>query len=77
MAKMAGHYPALLDAVRALGIDPNIVRKLIIEIEYGKPVAVHVQGYADESGVGVVKAIGGDIQVIREVQRDDRAETHS
>jgi len=77
MAKMAGHHSALLDAVRALGIDPNIVRKLIIEIEYGKPVTVHVQGYADESGVGVIKALDGDIQVIREVQRDDRAEADS
>lgn len=77
MAKMAGHHPALLDAVRALGIDPNGVRKLIIEIDCNALVTVHVQGYADEAAIGVVKALDGDIRVIREEQRNDRSEDDS
>lgn len=77
MAKTAGHHPALLDAVRALGIDPNGVRKLIIEIDADTPVTVHVQGYADEAVIGVVKALDGDIRVIREGDNHDRSEVDS
>jgi hypothetical protein len=66
MAKMAGPQAGLLDAVRALGIDPNTVRKLIIEIEPGAPAVLHVQGCADHGALGVVKALDGDIQVVRE-----------
>lgn len=66
MAKMTGQHAALLNAIRECGIDPNLVKKIIIEIDCELPVRLHVQGYADETAIGVIKAADGDIEVIRE-----------
>lgn len=67
MAKVTGNSQELLDAIRGLGIEPNGVSKLIIEIVANEPVRIHVQGCADRSVIGVIKAIDGDAQVIRHV----------
>lgn len=70
MARETGKRAALMDAVRALGIDPDNCAKVIIEIDYKEPVKVYTQGYASEGLLGVVKALDGDICVVREVGSD-------
>jgi hypothetical protein len=64
---MASHHAALLDAIRGLGVEPNLCNKIIIEIGFNGPVRLHVQGYADEGTLGVIKAADGDLEVVREV----------
>ncbi len=65
MAKMTMHRAELIEAIRSMGIEPNDARKIIIEIGVDAPVIVHVQGYADDRLLGVVKALDGDIRVER------------
>lgn len=66
MAKITGHHPALLDALQAMGIDTKNTQKVIIEISWDKPVVVHVQQVGTTDLVGVVKALDGDLTVVRE-----------
>lgn len=65
MAKMAAHRAELIEAIRAMGIEPNDTRKVIIEIDVSGPVIVHVQQLADERLLGVVKALDGDMRIER------------
>ncbi len=60
MSKIAGHHPALYDALeRALGIDRNYVRRVVIDIQAGEPVTVHVQMLGDESIIEVIETLSG------------------
>ena len=63
MAKMTRARAELIEAIRAMGIEPNDTRKIIIEIDDKAPVRMHVQQYASTALLGVVKAVTGDIEV--------------
>ncbi len=71
---MANHQPALLDALRAMGIEPNDAQKVIIEISMDAPAIVHIQSLADETLLGVVKAIDGEMHVVREALTEEATE---
>ncbi len=66
MAKYTLQSKELLAAIDAMGIETKDTQKIIIEIGVEAPVLVHVQSIGDEGLLGVVKAIGGDICVMRE-----------
>lgn len=58
MAKILSSHPALVEAVRAMGIEPDDTRKVIIEITSGEPVRVYVQQIGNHRAPGVVKTLG-------------------
>jgi topoisomerase IA-like protein len=65
MAIVTARTEALHEALRGLGIDPTTTRKVVVEIGFDGPVKVHVQQYGDDRLLGVVKAIGDDVEVVR------------
>jgi hypothetical protein len=66
--KMSSAHGRILDALRDMGLNPNYLRKVIIEIDTISPIKVHIEQLGDESVLGVMKAIDGDLQVIREAK---------
>ena len=64
MAKIIGMpTPELLDALRALGIEPNDTRRVVIDIAIGEPLTVYVERYADQHAVNVLAVLAGEPDV--------------
>lgn len=68
MVKVSGfrHDPAVLDAMRSLGIDPNVVRRLVIVVEEGDVPVVHVELVGDPAIVDMAAVIAGSRPVVVE-----------
>lgn len=64
MAKTTGNSQAMLDALRAMGIEPNDTRKVIIELDFSGAVKVYVQQFGNDRAPEVVKTLGNaDLRV--------------
>ncbi len=47
------------EVCRALGIDPVTTHRIVIDIQGGKPVVVHVELYGDDKLLSVVRTLDG------------------
>lgn len=70
MAKITSQKNDLIEAIREMGIEPNMTRKVVIEIGFSEGVHVYVEQLADERVIKVVRALGSEVEVIREVRSD-------
>jgi len=64
MAKLLGKYAAQ-PVCEALGLDPNMVRRIVIDYPPGNVVIAHVEMYADERILAVTQTFDG-VKIERE-----------
>lgn len=67
MPKIRAQHNDLIEAIREMGIEPSMTRKVVIEIDFSLGVNVYVEQLADERVIKVVRALGSEVEVIREV----------
>ena len=46
-------------ALRALGIDTNMVRRVVIDLQAGHAVVIHIERFGDDRILEVVRALEG------------------
>lgn len=44
-----GHHETLVEFIRKLGLDPDLTRRVIVDIPCDNVVKVYVEGYADKA----------------------------
>lgn len=51
--------PALLEALAGLGIDTQNTRRVVIDIQAGRPPIVHVEMFGSDKIIDVVQTLAG------------------
>lgn len=74
MAKQAFVSTAVLDALRAAGIEPNNTRRVVIAFGVDQMVTAYVESYADEKVIDLVAVLLGEsnIRIDPDEERDPR-----
>lgn len=68
MAKVTSSFGPLVEALRdALGIDPHMVQRVVIDIHAGHAPIIHIEQLGDEKLINVIRSLGGV-----EIERKDR-----
>ncbi len=66
MAKKIGDNIAARVA-QNLGLDPNMIKRIVIDLNGGHIPMIHVQAFADSSLINVLEALkDSDVQIVRE-----------
>ena len=58
-------HPAVVAWLRALGVDPDMTRRVIIDIETGNAIRVYVTAWADLEAFEVALPDGLEMEIVR------------
>lgn len=59
MAKITAAYGPLCEALRAIGIDTDNARRVVIDIQAGEVPVIHVELIDTENLISVIRTLGG------------------
>lgn len=55
--KINSNYPPLVDALKKLGVDLDMTRRVVIDITGGQAPVIYVEMYSDDTVINVVEAL--------------------